>query len=455
MQRKCDGKNTEPQGRVILRGRRSADVVVIGGGLSGLSVALWLCKAGLRVVLLEGNTIGSGATASCGGLISYANSMFYHRLEQKKGQGVSAAYAQTQISAFQALREMAKDGGSLLNWRDTDAWLVAKGSQNMHALVLEAEAMKRAGIPAALSREMQCPFPCDEGLLLRDMATIDTAGYVKYLAKQGEALGLKIFEKSRVTAVETNVAYTERGSVIAPYMVVATGYPVINTPGWYFLRLVQKKSALLPLAASALFDGMYLDAGGKYSIRKAKDGMLFQMNLDRVGMSPRMVPEEKFASEYAAYLEGIVPEKAIGGIDTYSSDGLPYIGAYSKKTPNLFVATGYGGRGLIGSMVAAQSISAKILGLSVEDYSIYSGQREGGKIVRDDISTSLSISGHYLRGILRTKTPRCPHMGCKLVYRPITRMWECPCHGSRFDDIGHVINAPATQDAHILRSKRM
>lgn len=91
-----------------------------------------------------------------------------------------------------------------------------------------------------------------------------------------------------------------------------------------------------------------------------------------------MEPEERFLSGYAPYLEGAAPSRIYGGIDTYSADGLPYIGAYSKKTPNLFVASGYGGRGLIGSMVAAQAISAKILGLPGEGYAVYSGQRHGG-----------------------------------------------------------------------------
>lgn len=455
MQKKYDWKNIESQGYPILRGRRNADAVIIGGGLSGLSIALWLCKAGLRVTLLEGNTIGSGSTASCGGFVSLATSMFYHTLEQKMGQSVTAAYAQTQISALGALREIAGEAQKALHWRDTNAWLVAKNARDAQLLSLESDAMKRAGLPCTLSKEMQCPFPGEDGLLIRDMATLDAAGYVKYLTKQSEQLGLRIFEKSRVTSVDTNMVYTQHGSVLAPYVIVATGYPVVNTPGWYFLRLMQRRSAMLQLETNAPFDGMFFDANGDYALRRSYGGMALQMNLDRVGRSPNMIVEKEFEMTYASYLDGVSIDSTISGIDTYSADGLPYIGAYSKKTPNLFVAAGYGGRGLIGSMVAAQSISAKILGLQAEGYSIYEGQREGKKLSRDEVGASLSIAGHYLQGVTNSKAPRCTHMGCKLVYRPMTCMWECPCHGSRFDDIGHVISAPATQDAQIHGSKRM
>ena len=82
----------------MLRGRRNADAVVIGGGLSGLTTALWLCKSGLRVALLEARTLGSGASARCGGMVSLTGGLLYDRLEQKMGQAVVNAYAQTPVS---------------------------------------------------------------------------------------------------------------------------------------------------------------------------------------------------------------------------------------------------------------------------------------------------------------------------------------------------------------------
>ncbi len=449
MQQKSFWVQNEQPAFPVLRGRRNADAVVIGGGLSGLTVALWLSKAGLRVILLEARTLGSGASSRCAGMASLSNGLFYDRVERRMGLEVAAAYAQTQLSAFQALRDLAREQGEAVGWRDIDAYVVGDSEKEDGSLAREAEAMRRAGINATLAKPTQCPLPASQSILMRDMATLHPIRYLRQLARQAQELGLKVFEQSRVTALETNLVYTERGSVLAPYLVVATGYPVVNTPGWYFLRMTQRQGYLAPLEGGAAFGGMYFDANGRYALRRLREGMLLQMDFGRVGTRVHDQPEKRFQEVYAPYLEGARPGRIEGGIDAYSADGLPYIGAYSKKTPNLFVASGYGGRGLIGSMVAAQAISAKILGLPGEGYGVYSGQRRGAGVFSDECKTLFSIGGRYLRGMTRVHAPRCPHLGCKLVYRPQSRMWECPCHGSRFDDIGHVLNAPAIHDAPI------
>ncbi|MEG0494543.1 MAG: FAD-dependent oxidoreductase, partial [Clostridia bacterium] len=121
----------------VLRGRRSADAVVVGGGLSGLTIALWLCKAGLRVTLLEARTLGSGATACCGGRVSLTNGLFYERLERMLGQGVTNAYGQTQQGAFRALAELVREQGEAALWLDQDMNLL--GGAGKETALLEKE----------------------------------------------------------------------------------------------------------------------------------------------------------------------------------------------------------------------------------------------------------------------------------------------------------------------------
>ena len=113
------------------------------------------------------------------------------------------------------------------------------------------------------------------------------------------------------------------------------------------------------------------------------------------------------------------------------------------------MASGYEGKGILGSMMAAHAISASILGLPSYGYDIYSGQRR-----MSSPALPASIGAQYIKGFLaHPGAPRCPHMGCRLVRNLRTGMWECPCHGSRFDDIGHVLNTPAIRPA-ILKDRR-
>lgn len=438
----------------ILRGRRNADAVVVGGGLSGVHTALWLVKAGLRVILLEAELLGHGASGRSAGLVTQSHGRLYAQMAQRWSPEVSQAYTQTQNAAFQSLRELAQEPGMESGWRDMDAFIVAQSGKSEELLAQEHQAMNRAGLSATLTQATQCPVPSSLAIQLQDQATLQPYTHLTSTARKAVSMGLEIYEQSRVTAMESNIVYTERGSVLAPYMVIATGYPVINTPGWYFLRLYQRHSSLVPVDNGEAYDGMYLDAEERFAMSRLREGTLFHLRGDRVGTHTRQQPMDCFMQEYGAYFPQALPGRVYGGIDTYSADGLPYIGPYSRKTPNIFVATGYGHCGILSSMIAAQAITAKILGLPGEGYPIYAGQREGGRVRQAEARVCLSLSGRYLQSEARLHAPRCSHMGCKLAYRPQTRCWECPCHGSLFDDIGRVISAPAVYDAPVRHKRK-
>lgn len=449
MQQKTFWMHREQQEYPIIRGRHSADAAVVGGGLTGLMTALWLSRAGLRVALVEAARLGSGASACCAGIASVCGGLRYARLEKRLGAGAAADYARTQAGAFRALRDLAREQGPSSGWRDADVHLTAEGESGARRLEQEAQAMMRAGVAASVAPPSLCPLPAAAALTVRDMGMLHPMRFLRYLAAQAVRQGAKFYEDSRVTSLETNMVHTERGSVQAPYIIIATGYPIVNTPGWYFLRMQQRQGWLLPLESAVRFEGIYLDAEGRYALRNLRDGALFQLNGGPVGAGENRTALEAFRRNYAPALGCGEPDGMYGGAECVTADGLPFIGPYSHKTPNLFVAGGYGGRGLVGAMLAAQIISARVLGLPGEGYDLYGGQR-GGVTPR----FVLGLAGRYAGGLTtRHWAPRCPHMGCRLVYDACARIWECPCHGSRFDDIGRVLSGPAVHDAQVRRSK--
>ncbi len=424
-----------------LRGPHRRDVAVVGGGLTGLTVALWLSRAGLRVTLLEGETLGCGASGRCAGILSPIHRRMIQSLEERMGNTAATVYLRAQTTAFAAIRSLAEAGR--FNWQDADVRLVASASMEQEAAVL-----RRCAIPAQAIAGAHSPFSGNHALILRNMATLDAGLYLSWLIEKAYLTGVEIYEHSRVVGLETNMAQTQEGSVTAPYIVVATGYPVVNVPGWYFLRLTQRRRWLTALEGSPVGEGVYLDARGRYELRKWNRSSLLTVDGGPVGCRPAQKPGNL---RVADGLGEVNPDHIREGVETFSADGLPYIGAYSRKTPNLFVATGYGGNGLLGSMVAAQLISARILGLPAEAAYLFSGQRSGADVVAREAGTALGIAARYAGSFLHLRSPRCPHMGCKLRYSPSRHLWECPCHGSRFDDIGHLLNAPAVEDADIRR----
>lgn len=435
----------EPLRCPALRGRISADVVVVGGGFTGLACALWLSRAGLRTVVLEADRLGHGASSCCAGIVSIGNGPRYAALEKLYGAETAQACAQTQQSALRALKELAREGA--FEWRDVDFFLC--GSQaEQSALDAEAAALQRAGIAAERRLPAHCPLEAGQGLRMGGMGILHPLLYLHFLAREAQRRGARIYEASRVVSVETNAVYTQSASVQAPYLIIATGYPIVNIPGWYFLHLEQREGRILPLKGSAAFSGVYASMDGQYAIRPMAEGALLHCSAACVGNRKN----DEFlqaASRTAAAVAGMEALPGACGIEACTFDGLPFIGPYGRKTPNLFVAAGYGGNGILGSMTAAQAISAHILGLPAQGYDIYSGRR-----ALQDVRMPARIGSRYIGAWMRKPAaPRCPHLGCRLVYNAKTRIWECPCHGSRFDDIGHVLNAPAIHEAQ-LRSRK-
>jgi hypothetical protein len=121
-------------------------------------------------------------------------------------------------------------------------------------------------------------------------------------------------------------------------------------------------------------------------------------------------------------------------------DGIPYIGRYSPGTPDLYVATGFNKWGMTSSMVAAQILTDQICGIDNPYAEIFSPSRS---ILRPQLALNILES---TANLLRFGKKRCPHLGCALKWNPAERTWDCPCHGSRFEENGKLIDNPATKD---------
>ena len=126
--------------------------------------------------------------------------------------------------------------------------------------------------------------------------------------------------------------------------------------------------------------------------------------------------------------------------DCMSLDGVPYIGQYSPKTPNLYVAAGFNKWGMSSAMVSAMILSDMVQGRKNEYAAVFSPSRS---ILRPQLAVN---AAEAVVSLLTPTAPRCPHMGCALKYNRAERSWDCPCHGSRFAEDGALLDNPATED---------
>ena len=123
--------------------------------------------------------------------------------------------------------------------------------------------------------------------------------------------------------------------------------------------------------------------------------------------------------------------------DCISLDSIPYVGNYSKNTPNLYAVSGFNKWGMTGAMTAAMVITDMIIGKNNPLSEVFNPSRS-------ILKPQLLVNGfEAVTNLLTPTKKRCPHLGCALKWNPTERSWDCPCHGSRFTEDGKVLENPA------------
>jgi glycine/D-amino acid oxidase-like deaminating enzyme/nitrite reductase/ring-hydroxylating ferredoxin subunit len=459
----------------------NTDVAVIGGGLAGILTAYLLQERGLSVVVLECNEVGSGMTKNTTAKITSQHGLIYDKLLNCKGEERAWEYAMANQKAIEMYEEIIKNNQIDCEFERLPNYIYSK--ENERKIRQEVEAAKRLGLPAELTRETTLPFTVKAAIRFDQQAQFHPLKFLDAIAKM-----LTIYEHTRITEVrDDGTILTEQGSVRAKSVVVATHYPFINVPGFYFLKLHQERYYLSALEGCydgnrVRLDGMYLDADPQgYSLRNYKDLVIFGAVNHRSGEYKPKDAYQRIEDAARHYYPEAKLKYIWSNQDCMTPDSIPYIGRYSANTPNIYVATGFNQWGMSSSMVSAMIISDMITGKNNEYRKVFyprrlmlSGSRkmlqdagvitnslllEHLKIPRDNLKdinvgqAGIVNRGGQKYGVYRETDDRyyfistkCPHLGCSLEWNQNELTWDCPCHGSRFDYRGRLINNPAMRD---------
>ena len=403
------------------------DVLIIGGGLAGILCAHALAKDGVDYALIEADRICHGVTRNTSAKITSQHGLIYGKLMQKFGPEAARKYweaNETAIKEYQKLADAVK-----CDFESKDNYIFAK--DGLSKLETEMKALEQLRIPAGFVQELPLPFQAAGAVRFRDQAQFNPLKLVTGIAK-----GLNIYENTTARAFEGNTVLTDHGKITASKIIVATHFPILNKHGSYFLKMYQQRSYVLVLESGPQMNGMYLDeAENGLSFRNYSNLLLIGGGGHRTGKKGGAWAElETFTN---THIPGAKEACRWAAQDCMTLDGIPYIGQYSKRTPNLYVATGFNKWGMTTSMAAAMILSDLVQGRKNPYADIFSPSRT---VLR----SQLLINGFEAAMNLLTPTkPRCPHMGCALKWNPQEHSWDCPCHGSRFDENGKLLDNPA------------
>ncbi|MBQ9833493.1 MAG: FAD-dependent oxidoreductase [Clostridia bacterium] len=423
-------QTTELTGFDSLKHDAKTDVLVIGGGLCGILCAYMLEKAGVNYMLVEANKVCSGITKNTTAKITSQHGLVFDKLISRFGVEKAEMYLEANQAAIEQYRQICT--GIDCDFEEKDAYLYSVDDADK--LQRELAALEKIGFDAQYVHDLPLPIDTVGAIRFGGQAQFHPLKFVSNIIK-----GLNIYENTKIKGFDGDFFLFDGGRIKAQKTIVATHFPFINKHGSYFLKMYQERSYVLALENAADVNGMYIDEKqGGLSFRNYKNLLLLGGGSHRTGKTGGNFAQLRlFAKTH--YLAA--KEKYHWATqDCMTLDNVPYIGKYSKNTPDFYVASGFNKWGMTSSMVAANVLTDSILGKYNPYAPIFSPSRT---ILRPQLAVN---AFEAVTNLVRISSPRCPHMGCALKWNDAERSWDCACHGSRFSESGKLIDNPACDD---------
>jgi glycine/D-amino acid oxidase-like deaminating enzyme/nitrite reductase/ring-hydroxylating ferredoxin subunit len=472
---------------------REYDVIIVGGGITGVTTADLLLREGYRCLLLEARNLCFGTT---GGTTAHINTLLdtpYTQLIKNFGiENARKVYDACRhgIDRIRSnIRELERDCG----WQECNAFLFSETEEQQKELQEIADACNRVGLDPHTTQGLPVPIPFLSAMSVAEQAKFHPTRYVHALARRFEEMGGTIVENCRVTALiekdeRVDVECTS-GTFGAKWIILATHIP--PTRNIIHVRCVPNRSYAMAFRISEdqHFTDLVYDLRDPYHYFRMQeiDGEKYLI----AGGKDHKTGHEENTAAHMRQLESHVrkyfnvEEVTHSWSSQYyeSADGLPYIGQLPGHSSQVLTATGFGGNGMIYGTIASEVLRNIITDHADDLVKLFSPSRikpiagfknvasQGIEMTRkliEKVFTSEEIEGYAElapgeskvvssesgklaihkdeHGVLHPVKSACTHMGCDVAWNNAESSWDCPCHGARYDVDGKMLNGPAVED---------
>lgn len=467
------------------------EIVVIGGGIVGITTALLLQKEGCQVALLEGNRIIQGTSGYTTAKITAQHNLIYAELINTFGREKAQQYGDANQKALNFIENTIKNDQLSCDFQTLPAYVYTTEQKYVAKIEEEVTACQKLGLKAGYYEDLPLALPIKAAIQLPEQAQFHPRKYLLALAEKFAQRGGVIYENSRIVEVEKNPApilTTAAGYKIkCERVIIASHFPCYDGLGFYFTRLRPERSYLVGLTAKDKFPpGMFISAEKPIrSLRCQKYGegelILLGGEGHRTGHGQETGLHyqalNKFGHQLFSVEQGLYQWSTQ---DYITLDQVPYIGKLTSSNKNIYLATGFGKWGMSGGTSAALILRDLIINGSSPYEQLFSPSRNiTAGSVKNFMIENLDTSKEFIKGKIKGGEEKallgrgkgqvvqiegekyggyrdpagklhlvditCPHLGCELTWNSAERTWDCPCHGSRFNFKGKIIEGPALQ----------
>lgn len=465
-------------------------IAVVGGGIAGILTAYTLAKEGKQVVLLEGHDMLSGTTGYTTAKLSAQHQLIYDDLINRYGQEHAKLYYQANMEGIAYIKEISDEHQIDCQLKEQDAFVYTQDKNKLEAFEKEAEAYKKLGIHGGFLKDLPVNLDIEAAVQIEKQAQFHPVDFLNGVLKILQDWDVDIYEQALVTEVHTDEQgekvelKTKDGQTITcNQAVLATHYPVLD-PDKFYTNMNPEISYALALKTDKEHpDGMYINEDlPKRTFRKmeanGENYLLVGGQSHPIGDDHSELERYEDLHEFAKDTFG---ETDVvyrwSSHDLMTKDRVPLIGQVDPDYPNIYTLTGCSKWGLANAAAGSRLIADLISQKDNRYKKIYEPHRtipdiRTGEAKSDEgndqvSQLNLSKKPEELKineatiiekddkqiGVYKDQDEQlhylnltCTHLGCALNWNNGDKTWDCPCHGSRFNATGEVIEGPALQD---------
>ena len=471
-------------------GNISADVAIIGGGITGLTAAVLLKRSGKRVVLIESRRVAEGVTGHTTAKVTSQHQLTYDTLINSHGLEKARLYAEANEAAIDCVESFVDEKGIDCGFRRLPAYTYTESADMLSQLQAEVEAARRVGLPASFTRDVPLPFPVEGAVRFENQAQFHVREYLLPLADEIPGGDSHLFENTRALSVKEGIqcrVETDRGRIVARNVVVATHVPFLfKSQFWGKATPKREYGIAARIGETVAAQGISISASSptrsvRTGYRNGETVLIVVGETHKTGEEPDTERRYRNLQEWARERFGVTRfENRWSTQDYYSMDGLPFVGRIGAGSEHVYVATAFAAWGMTNGTAAAILLSDLIAGKESEWARLYDSTRMAPLASNQTLTEGLKQAAHLIgdrfrgardeanvapgegrvvgrpspktavyrdpQGEIHAVSARCTHLGCIVSWNPAETSWDRPCHGSRFSVKGEVLHGPAVRD---------